>query len=323
MPQDTQVLPFSIQRNTTPGELTHIDLWGKYDISSINGSYYYLLMIDDATRYTSLAFLKTKDQAGDKLKQYLTHLTTHNKIPCALHLDKGLEFLNANLRDWCLSKGIDMQTTAPYSPLQNGVAEHMNCTLVKLAQAMLIAAQLPEFLWEHAITHVAYIRNHAYSHAIGDSTPYQRWYDRKPTISHLQEFSAPVWVLLQGQKVQCKMLPKSLRRTYIGYEDGSKSIKYYSAETRKVLTSRNFHFLSNLEPQESTTDDDLVLTPNVSREGENGQEDERNLNKTEEIRDCKRKRKLEDEPSEPRKTRGIRRDYQKLHDPYESEEEKS
>jgi len=188
---------------------------------------------------------------------------------------------------------------------------------------MLIAAQLPEFLWEQAITHVAYIRNHAYLHALGDTTPYQRWYDRKPTISHLREFGVPVWVLLQGQKVQCKMLPKSSRRTYVGYEDGSKSIKYYSAETRKVLTSRNFHFLSNLEPQESTTDDDLVLTPNISCEGENGQEDERNLNKMEEIRDCKRKRKLEDEPSKPRKTRGICRDYRKLHNPYESEEEKS
>jgi len=83
------------QRNTSPGELTHINLWGKYDISSINGLYYYLLMIDNSTRYTSLAFLKTKDQAEDKLKQYITHLSTHNKIPHALHLDKGSEFLNS------------------------------------------------------------------------------------------------------------------------------------------------------------------------------------------------------------------------------------
>jgi len=122
-----------IQRNTTPRELTHINLWGKYNISSINGLYYYLLMIDNATRYTSLAFLKTKDQAGDKLKQCITHLLTHDKIPCALHLDKGSEFLNANLRDWCLTKGIEMQTTAPYSLSQNGVAECMNRTLVELA----------------------------------------------------------------------------------------------------------------------------------------------------------------------------------------------
>ena len=31
------------------GELTHIDLWGKYDITSINGHQYYLLLVDDAT----------------------------------------------------------------------------------------------------------------------------------------------------------------------------------------------------------------------------------------------------------------------------------
>lgn len=30
----------------------------------------------------------------------------------------------------------------------------------------------------------------------------------------------------------------------MGFDDGSKSIQYYNAETRKVLTSRNFHFLS-------------------------------------------------------------------------------
>jgi len=66
-----------------------------------------------------------------------------------------------------------------------------------------------------------------------------------------------------------------------------------------------------------------VLTPNILREGESGQEDEQNLNKAEEMRDYNRKRKLEDEPSKPWKTRGIRKDYRKLHDPYESEEEKS
>jgi len=33
---------------TKPGELTHMDLWGKYDVASINGNQYYLLMVDDA-----------------------------------------------------------------------------------------------------------------------------------------------------------------------------------------------------------------------------------------------------------------------------------
>lgn len=30
-----------------PGKLTQMDLWGKYDIVSINSNQYYLLMLDD------------------------------------------------------------------------------------------------------------------------------------------------------------------------------------------------------------------------------------------------------------------------------------
>jgi hypothetical protein len=100
--------------------------------------------------------------------------------------------------------------TAPYSPSQNGVAEHMNRTLVELARAMLIAAKLPEFLWEPAVEHAAYIRNRAYTSAI-KCTPYQAWHGHKPDVSHLREFGTPVWTLLQGQKTQRKLLPKSVQ----------------------------------------------------------------------------------------------------------------
>ena len=39
--------------------------------------------------------------------------------------------------------------------------------------------------------------------------PYEGWYNKKPNVSHLHEFGAPVWVLLQGQKIDWKMQPKS------------------------------------------------------------------------------------------------------------------
>jgi hypothetical protein len=75
--------PFGISkcRNTKPGELTHIDVWGKYDIASINGHQYFVLMIDDVTRHITVKFLKTKDQAAQKVKDYLTYLKTHKKPP--------------------------------------------------------------------------------------------------------------------------------------------------------------------------------------------------------------------------------------------------
>ena len=85
------------------------------------------------------------------------YLKAWGKTPCAIRADRGTEFVNETLRGWCNSQGIELQVTAPYSPLQNGVAEWMNHILVELACAMLTASELLEFLWEAAVVHTAYL----------------------------------------------------------------------------------------------------------------------------------------------------------------------
>jgi hypothetical protein len=44
------VIPFNIkgEQKIELGEITHINVWGKYDTASINSFYYYLLMVDNA-----------------------------------------------------------------------------------------------------------------------------------------------------------------------------------------------------------------------------------------------------------------------------------
>ena len=136
------ICPFPRQtdRNYTPGELTHIDLWGQYEIASIHKSLYYILMVDDASRFVTVEFLKSKDKAADEVKSYLTYVSVREKTPKAIRVDRGTEFVNAELVSWCKERGISIQQTAPYSPSQNGVAERMNRTLMELARAMLTAA---------------------------------------------------------------------------------------------------------------------------------------------------------------------------------------
>ena len=128
-----------------------------------------------------------------------------------MRVDRGTEFLNETLRTWCGDQGIEIQTMAPYSPSQNGVAECMNRTLVELTRAMIKAADLPEFLWEPAVQHAAYVRNCAFTKSLEGKTPYEAWHNKKPDVRSLQEFGAPVWVLLQGQKELRKILSKSTR----------------------------------------------------------------------------------------------------------------
>ena len=142
-------------RYMQPGQLTHLDLWGKYDVASIHGNRYYLLLVDDATRYVTVEFLKTKSKAAQRIIEYLTHLKTLGHTPHAIWIDRGTEFVKDELRDWCRSQGVHFELTAPYSPSQNGVAERMNRTLVELSCAMLSDSELPEFLWEPAVAHAA------------------------------------------------------------------------------------------------------------------------------------------------------------------------
>ena len=182
-----------------------------------------------------------------------------------MRIDRGCEFVNESLLEWCYSKGMEVYKMAPYSSSQNGIAERMNCTLTNLARAMHITTNLPVFLWEYAVAHTAYVQNQAYSSAIKVTTPYEHWYRQKPDVTHLQEFGAPVWILLQGQSKLLKIEPRSKHRALVGYDNSSRLVLYYNADTHKVLTLRNFQFLN---PSHTTPEHILIMLDDVVCEGE-------------------------------------------------------
>ena len=85
----------------------------------------------------------------------------HSRLPRYLRFNNGKELVNEELKKWSAEKGIIIETTAPYSLSQNGVAKRFNCTLLELAHAMLFKKNLPIFLWDEAVAHAAYLHNQA------------------------------------------------------------------------------------------------------------------------------------------------------------------
>jgi len=55
----------------------------------------------------------------------------------SVRTDRGREYLNAALREFFKERGIQVQTTAPYTPQQNGRAERLNRTLLEKVRSML------------------------------------------------------------------------------------------------------------------------------------------------------------------------------------------
>jgi hypothetical protein len=58
-------LPFSNNNNLSscPFDLVHVDIWGPYHVSTIEGYKYFLTFVDDCSRTTWLYLMKLKYEA--------------------------------------------------------------------------------------------------------------------------------------------------------------------------------------------------------------------------------------------------------------------
>ena len=118
-----------------------------------------------------------------------------------------------------------METTAPYSPAQNGIAERLNRTLLEHARAMLFAKSLPKVLWPEAVAYANYIKNRSPTRALGqNTTPYQVFFKRKPDVSRLEEFETKCWAMVPDQQ-QSKLDPKAEEHTFVGVSEHAKALE--------------------------------------------------------------------------------------------------
>ncbi|CAI7885287.1 unnamed protein product [Closterium sp. NIES-54] len=105
----------------------HMDVWGPACVSGHGRERYFLLVVDDYTRYTT------------RFREDLSVLR--------LHSDRGGEFSSDLLRDFCRGEGILQSFTLPDSPQQNGIAERRIGLVMEVARTSMIHAAAPYFLW--------------------------------------------------------------------------------------------------------------------------------------------------------------------------------
>jgi hypothetical protein len=85
--QMVQLFSSEVKRDIKSRELMHIDVWGKYSVISIKGHQYYIVLVDNATRYVTVEFMKYKNEASQKVKNYLSYLQTQGKQLRSMHMD--------------------------------------------------------------------------------------------------------------------------------------------------------------------------------------------------------------------------------------------
>ncbi|GJX73549.1 zinc finger, CCHC-type containing protein [Tanacetum coccineum] len=145
--------PFKdIKRNSILLELIHSDLCDFHATPSIGNKKYVVTFIDDASRFCYVYLLHAKDEALDKFKIYKTEVELQqNNLIKTLRTDRGGEYYDPS---YFQSVGIIHQTTAPYTPQQNGVSERKNRALKEMVNSMLSYSGLSEGFWGEAMFYV-------------------------------------------------------------------------------------------------------------------------------------------------------------------------
>ena len=98
------------------------------------GRWYFLLLMDDCSRYMWLQLLTSKDEAMAVIKKFKlrTEVESGKKLR-VLRTDRGGEFTLVEFATYYVDQGVGQHHTAPYSPQQNGMVERRNQTVVGMA----------------------------------------------------------------------------------------------------------------------------------------------------------------------------------------------
>ena len=205
------------KRGTEPLGLV---LCGKITPKSAGGAEYFMTYTDDKTRYVWLYPLKTKDEAFAKVQEWKALVEkSSGYVLKLLRSDNGGEYISTDFENFTKSEGVAHQTTVPGTPQQNGVAEHLNRTLVESVRSMLLQAKLPQKFWVEALNTAVYLHNRSPTKALKGKTPYEAWTGSKLDVTHLRR--------------KC---------VFLGYATDKKGYRLFDVERQRVIFSRDVKF---------------------------------------------------------------------------------
>ena len=124
----------------------------------------------------------------------------------------------------------------PYSPQQNGRAEHFNRTIMEKALSMLHHAGLSYGFWETAFETAVHIYNCTPACSNKWKTPLSYWDGTVPDVSYFRVYGCKAYYHVPDHNRR-KLDPKSREAVFVGYESLSKGYKLWDKHSRTFVVS--------------------------------------------------------------------------------------
>ncbi|CAI7920995.1 unnamed protein product [Closterium sp. NIES-53] len=236
----------SFPPTTAPLLTLHMDVWGPGRVSRQGRERYFLLVVDDYTRYTTVFPLRSTGQVVDVLIPWICTVRLQLRerfgqdLPVLrLHSDRGGEFSSNLLLDFYRGEGILHSFTLPDSPQQNGIAERRIGLVMEVARTSMIHAAAPHFLWPFAVQYAAHQLNLWPRVSLPETSPTLRWTGEVGDASMFRVWGSRAFIRDTSAD---KLSPRAIPCVFLGFVPDVPGWQFYHPTSRHVLPSQDVTF---------------------------------------------------------------------------------
>ncbi|CAI7830359.1 unnamed protein product [Closterium sp. NIES-53] len=223
-----------------------MDIWGPARVRGQGHERYFLLVVDDYSRYTMVFPLRSKDDITEVLIDWIRAARLQlresfgSDFPVLrLHSDRGGEFSSALLGAFCRAEGIRQTFTLLASPQQNGIAEHRIGMVMDVARTSMIHAAAPHFLWPFAVHYAAHQLNLQPRVSLPETSPTLQWIGKVGEASAFRVWGSRAFV---RDLSTVKLSPRATPCIFLSFPPDAPGSQFYHPTSRRVLSSQDVTF---------------------------------------------------------------------------------
>uniref|UniRef100_A0A2N9HQG6 Integrase catalytic domain-containing protein n=1 Tax=Fagus sylvatica TaxID=28930 RepID=A0A2N9HQG6_FAGSY len=197
-------------------DLIHSDIWGPSPTATVGGSKYFVIFVDDFSRYTWIYLMHNRSELAQIYRTFAQMISTQfSKTIKIFRTDNAMEYRDSQFLDFIHTQGTIIQRSCAGTSQQNGRAERKHRHILDSVRAFLISASCPERFWGEAALTAVYTINRLPSSALQNVTPFECLYGTPASYSSLRVFGCACFVLLQPHE-HSKLEPRSRLCCFLG-----------------------------------------------------------------------------------------------------------